>query len=237
MPSKGSAPIQPTFRTFATAQALASALTETVATVVKDAIKERDKASLAVPGGKTPLLFFQTLRRQPLAWEKVYVTLTDERWVPTDTDASNEKVVKELLLPPGSHFTGLKNDSPTPEAGRGQCQRLLEQFPRPFDAVIVGMGEDGHIASLFPYSPAINMALAPENPLLCIAMTSPDAPHLRMSLTLSALLQSRHLYLLVTGKKKRDILEQALKEIARNALPVSSLLYQRKVPVEIYWAP
>ena len=141
---------------FADGDSLSRALSRRLAANLQAAIAARGLASLVVSGGKSPIKLFELLRAESLDWSKVCVALADERWVdPTDPD-SNEKLVRDVLLKQAAaaaRFIGLKNGAPTPDLGAVSAWETFARVPRPFDAVVLGMGDDGHTASLFPHSP------------------------------------------------------------------------------------
>src|ERR1700720_1453695 len=148
---------------------------------------------------------FELLRAEELDWSSVCVALADERWVDPPDPASNEKLVRDVLLKgpaAAAGFFGLKNGAPTPDMGAVSAWETFARVPRPFDAVVLGMGDDGHTASLFPGSPnlpsALNAAAVPG----CVGMRAPVAPQPRLSLNLSALLDARRIVILITGEAK-----------------------------------
>ena len=146
------------------AETLARDLADITAARLRAAVSARGAASLVVSGGRTPAPMFRALRACELPWERVTVTLADERWVPADAADSNERMVRAELLQgaaAAARFVGLVNAAPTPEAGRAATDAALRAIPRPFDVVMLGMGNDGHTASLFPDAPALAAALAP----------------------------------------------------------------------------
>lgn len=225
------------FHRFSTPEALAETLSDDVAHELAEAIANRHLATLVVSGGTTPVPFFHALCDQPLDWARLYVTLADERWVPADHEDSNEKLVRDHLLVPGTMFVGLKNKADTPEKGLAQTAVGISHLPQPFDLIMLGMGEDGHTASLFPGGHMIQEAMDPDYPNSYVAMRSPNLAHPRISMTLGALLRSRHIILLITGEKKLEVIEKAQAEDCRERLPVSALLHQHRVPVDVYWSP
>jgi 6-phosphogluconolactonase len=210
------------------------------AAILGAAIAARGLASLVVSGGRSPVRLFEILRSQPLDWSHVCIALADERWVlPTDT-SSNEHLVRSVLLKDraaSARFHGLKNGAPTPDLGAVSAWETFARVPRPFDAVILGMGDDGHTASLFPGSPnlpsALNRAAVPG----CVGMWSPVAPHPRLSLNLSALLDSRRIAVLITGESKSRTLRAALDPGPEHEMPIRAVLRQSRAPVEVMWSP
>ena len=226
------------FSSFAGKQQLAESLARDVAEQLNDAISKRGKASLVVSGGSTPKPFFTALREQNVDWDKVYVTLADERWVDNSHTDSNEKLVRENLLVGGMNFVPLKNASADAAAGVDAANRAIESMPLPFDVTILGMGDDGHTASLFPTAAELEHALnVAEAGVYCAALNPPSyASHPRMTLTLPALLNSRRIILHITGAGKQDVYEKACRFGPVAEMPIRAVLRQEMTPVDVYWA-
>lgn len=225
---------------FADSDAAARALSAQLAESLKAAIAARGLASLVVSGGKSPIKLFEALSAAELDWSRVCVALADERWVETSDPGSNEKLVRDVLLQgraAAARFIGLKNASPTPDLGAVAAWETFARVPRPFDATVLGMGDDGHTASLIPGSPNLPRALNPAAVAGCVGMWSPIAPHPRLSLNLSALLDSRRIVVLITGAGKWRTYCAANAEGAVEDMPVRAVLRQRRTPVEVMWAP
>ncbi|AMN45685.1 6-phosphogluconolactonase [Steroidobacter denitrificans] len=219
---------------------LVHALSGEIKVDLEEAIGERGACSLVVSGGRTPRALFEQLRTEALDWTKVWIALADERWVETTSPDSNEYLVRETLLQDlaaAAHFIGLKNPAPKPEAGAEWASRALTRVPRPFDVVVLGMGEDGHTASLFPGSLALARGLDPAAVPGCIAVNALTAPHARLSLNLSALLDSRRIILYIEGEAKRHVYLRARVPGTVAEYPVRAILHQRTVPVDVFWAP
>jgi 6-phosphogluconolactonase len=231
---------EPRTRRFPDMDALARELAGGIAARLSAAIGARGLASLVVSGGRTPVTLFTLLRAQDIEWSRVCVALADERWVSTADAGSNERMVREVLLrdkAAEARFAGLKNAAPSPDVGAVAAWETFARVPRPFDVTLLGMGDDGHTASLFPGSPNLHAALDPAAAAGCVAMRAPTEPRARISLNLSALLDSRQLLLLISGDDKWRTFETASAEGAVEQMPVRAVLRQRRTPVEVIWAP
>ena len=225
---------------FGNAAELAAALAAQIATALKRAVETRGVASLVLSGGKSPIKLFETLRDMYLNWDRVCVALVDERWVEPTDPASNEHLVRQHLLKgkaAQARFTGLKNAAPTPDIGAVSAWETFARVPRPFDFIVLGMGDDGHTASLFPKSPNLPSALDTTAAAGCIGMWAPVAPQPRMSLNLSALLDARRIVLLLQGDAKWRTYVTAAGDGPVQDMPVRAVLRQTSTPVEVMWAP
>ncbi len=228
------------FKEFKDSPTLVAMLAVQVAELLRVGIKERGRASLVVSGGSTPVPFFAALSELALDWEKVTITLADERWVDPAAADSNERLVRLHLLQnraAAARFVGLKTGAATAVQGEKECGDRLALLPRPFDVLILGMGNDGHTASLFPQASRLGEALALDSGRLCMAITPPAAPHERMTLTLPALLHSRQIILHLAGPDKRAVYERALANGPVAEMPIRAVLGQATSPVTVFWAP
>jgi 6-phosphogluconolactonase len=225
---------------FESASALAGRVASDIALQLARAIAVRGRAGLLVSGGRSPIVLFEQLRTQVFEWSRVSIGLVDERWVePTDA-GSNERMVRESLLrdrTAAARFVGLKNPAATPELGAAVAWNALANIPRPVDLTVLGMGDDGHTASLFPGSPNLKQALDWEAPAGCIGMWSPSAPHARLSLNLRALLDSRRILIFIRGEAKWRTYAAACGPGPVEEMPLRAVLRQQQVPVEVVWAP
>jgi 6-phosphogluconolactonase len=231
--------MEPASRDFDDGDALARALADFIAERLQDGVSRNGEASLIVSGGRSPLEFFAQLSRKPLEWRRVTVSLADERWVRPDHGDSNENLVRQNLLVAKAvdgRFLPLWNGAPTPEAAAVLAGKRLRELPRPFDAVVLGMGEDGHTASLFPDAPELAQALDPAADPGCVAITPGRAPHRRLTLNRSALLDSRCIALQIQGAAKADTLARALRPGPIAELPVRAVLLQTEVPCHVFRA-
>jgi 6-phosphogluconolactonase len=223
---------------FENTSALDAALTAKVSNLLSSAIATVGEASLVVSGGRTPVGFFHLLSQCELDWSKVTIALADERWVNADHAASNEKLVRENLLineAHKAHYLALKTDAENALEGEAECQQRLNTIGR-FTVVILGMGDDGHTASLFPGSETFERGLDMHSGADCIAVTPLDAPHQRMSMTLPRLLNTESLVIHISGASKQQVLTQANAGDDVMELPIRAILQQQQTPVSIYWA-
>jgi 6-phosphogluconolactonase len=223
---------------FENSSALDTALVSKVTELLISAIKERGAASLAVSGGRTPVAFFHLLSHQVLDWSKVVVTLADERWVDANHSDSNEKLVRENLLineAQTAKFIPLKNSAMDAVKGEIQTERAIESIGQ-FTLVILGMGDDGHTASLFPGAETLALGLDMNSGRTAIAVTPPAAPHQRMSLTLPCLLNSQQIIIHISGAVKQNVLQAAQAGNDITELPIRAILNQQVAPLSIFWA-
>ena len=224
---------------FSDRKRLFAGLTQDFQDRLAEIIRKRRKASLALAGGTTPGPLYEALSNAPLAWEKVSVTVTDERWVSPQDPASNEYLIRDLLLrrrAAGATFVPFKTNHAKASGGAATAEKRLSPI-MPFDIVLIGMGPDGHIASLIPGAEGYAAAADPAGTKKVAGVHAPGAagsPE-RMTLTLHGLLSSRRIVLLIMGQDKLNVYNEA-KAGAGNS-PLRDLLTQRKVPVHAFWAP
>ena len=216
--------------------ALAAAMARQVADALRAALAERGRALLVVSGGRSPALFFEHLSRQVLAWDKVQVSLADERWVPPDSPDSNEALVRRHLLQnqaAGACLVGLYH----PAADLDEAARLAEQalggLP-PIDVLVLGMGDDGHTASLFPDSPRLAEALSAGCRHAVLPMRAPSSPRQRLTQTLPRLASARLTLLAIEGGSKLSTLGRALQPGEVAQMPIRAFL---RAPLELHWNP
>ena len=223
---------------FASKDALNSAFAERIVQILQAATEQRGRASFMVSGGRTPIPLFQRLSETNIDWSKIDISLVDERWVAEDDAASNTKLVAEHLLQncaAAANFVAVKNAASDANDAVAWCTANLEKVQQPFDVLILGMGEDGHTASLFPCSEQIACGLDVSSEAKYIAVQPTTAPNQRMSLTLKAILESRHIFLHLTGDSKKQVLTQALAGDDALAMPIRAVL--QRSDVELMWAP
>lgn len=226
----------PDWQVFSSAAKLAEELADVVAAALDHAIAQRGQALLAVSGGTTPGRFFQALSQRALNWEKVTVTLVDERFVPEASPRSNAALVRKSLLTneaASAQLIPLYRQAASVEEAAQQASAELAVLPWPLDVAILGMGTDGHTASFFPDAGNLGTLLAPENSALVLPVHAPSAGEERLTLPLARLLDAGLLALHIEGEDKRSVLEDALK--AGKAKPVSAVFSHASGQVPVYW--
>ena len=219
---------------------LAKELATIIAKKLTESVNKNGYASLVVSGGSTPELFFEALSDKNIPWKMVSVSMADERCVSPRHRDSNEKFIKTKLLrgrAKSAQFVALYNDAENKSKGLKECALRLSNIRKPFTVVVLGMGDDGHTASLFPGAINLKQALCPEDGQICMAITPPHAPYERVTLTLPALLDSKRIVLHIHGEKKRLVCEQAISGLSVEEMPIRAILLQKKVPVHVFWAP
>jgi 6-phosphogluconolactonase len=223
---------------FPTREDLAGALAVRVADVLRTAIAKRGTALLAVSGGNTPVLFFRELSRQGLDWEKVTVTLVDERFVPEDSPRSNARLARENLLKnkaTAADFIGLYSDAKDVEDAALKASDRLDQLPFPLDAVILGMGTDGHTASFFPDAASLQSLLDPSAEAIVAPVYAESGGEPRLTLILARIVEAGFVALHIEGAEKRAVLEAALS--ADRHPPIRTVLDRAPQPAQVFWAP
>jgi len=215
----------------------ALALADAVAEHLSERLLIAPRASLVVSGGSTPLPFFEAVREKPLDWARIDVLLADERWVPETDDASNTRLVKENLLQgPASeaNYLSLKQPGDTPADGLAAVETTLADLHLPLDVLILGMGNDGHTASLFPDAPELDQALDTDSSALASPMTPPSQAQKRITLTLRALSRAGFTALHLKGDDKLETLQAACSDIEKvRDMPIRAFL---KPGLQIFWS-
>lgn len=214
---------------------LAMDLAQSVSRALEEDLEFQQRVTLVVSGGGTPRPFLQALSAIDLPWERIDVTLADERWVPRDQDDSNDRFVRENLLinrAAKAVFHPLINDESSPEAGVADVEQRIDALNWPASVVVLGMGGDGHTASLLPDSPQLDEGL--ESEAVAIAAHAESVAQSRITLTCKRLMQSRRRFLHLTGEDKKRVLAQAMNGSNARELPIRAFLF---APLALYWAP
>jgi len=220
---------------------LAGTIVQTLSQTCAEAVEKRRTAVLALAGGSTPIPIYRRLAERELTWSRIVLLPGDDRWVAHDHDACNLRAMREAFSDTAASFRALTPERPNRDPDLAVAQATLAALPEPFDACVLGMGTDGHFASLFPGAAGVDEALNPDcrDPAV-IVVPSPmpaDAPFVRISLTLSRISTSRRLLLLIRGDEKRELLQRAMSSPDRHQYPVAALLQHAGAALEIHWSP
>jgi 6-phosphogluconolactonase len=225
-----------------TPDALAVAIAAALAKATRTALAERGLAVLALAGGRTPLPAYRKLAQSTLDWSRVVVLPTDERWVGHDHPARNDRELQAAFgAAGGARVLPLVPIAPGPLASAAFAESALATLAGPFDAVLLGMGADGHFASLFPGATELMTGLDPGGAVDALAVhpdpLPPEAPYARVSLGAARLVRTRKLLLAVTGAAKRAVLEDAMAGRDAMSLPIAAVLHDPAARLEIHWSP
>jgi 6-phosphogluconolactonase len=219
---------------------LADAVAGDVGFIVESAVDARNASLIAVPGGRTGPAVFSRLGAQKLPWKKVVVIPTDDRLAPIDSDLSNVREIARAFLPTGARVIPIATDIADYRLAGNSADARLQDLPWPPDLVWLGMGEDGHTASIFP-GPDFQEALdAPKARRAIGVMPEPlpaEAPVPRVTLTRAAILAARTVTITITGDKKRAVLEQAIADGQSSKAPIGRVLAEIEQPIDIHWCP
>lgn len=223
-------------QSFKDAAHMAQALAERVARALDDAVSQQGGASLVVSGGRSPIAFFEALSTCELDWSRVQVSLADERWVDVSDPDSNEGLLRRHLLQNAAaeaQLIGLYQPAESLDQAAHQAGQKLSSLRQPIDVLVLGMGSDGHTASLFPDSPMLERALDPDGTERCLPMLAPSKPQQRITMTYPLLVSARTQILSIQGSEKLETLQQAL-SLEPMQMPIRAFLHS---PLEIYWCP
>ena len=218
------------------AEQQAQAMAVRVADALREAIASRGQATLVVSGGRSPVPFFEALAQQDVPWAQVLVSLADERWVPINHAGSNEALVRRHLLrgpAAEARFLSLYQVAGNLEQAAELADAAVAELA-PIDVLVLGMGDDGHTASLFPHSPNLHQALQPACARRVLPMLAPSEPAQRLTLTMPVLASARLPLLAIQGQAKLNILGAALRPGETSELPIRAFLHS---PLEIHWCP
>lgn len=216
---------------------LAKVLGMEICAQLKSALATQQSASLVVSGGSTPKPLFEFLRKQEITWQRVTITLADERCVSAKDDANNGKMIQEILLRDhASHanFISLYDEVIDNESAISRAEEKLKKIPLPYDVVILGMGPDGHTASIFPSGTNLDAALDLQTKAECLLVDPVTVTPLRITQTRKRLINTKFLALHFTGQDKRDLFNSIIKTGQKNELPISAFIYQDQTPLNIF---
>ena len=217
---------------------LADAVAGDIGFIVESAVDARDEALIALPGGTTPGPILAKLAKAKLPWKKVTIIPTDDRLVAVDSPLSNVAAIARLFLPLGARVLRIASENPDYHmAGRAADARLADLHWPP-DLVWLGVGADGHTASIFP-GPDLDEALSgPKTRRALGVMPDPlpaDAPVARVTLTRAAILSARTVILVLSGDDKRQMLERAIADGPLSSTPIGRVLAEYEQPIDIHW--
>ena len=205
--------------------------------LLTQSITENGSASIAVSGGRSPIGLFEELSKINLDWSKVELTLVDERWVDAKNEDSNELLVRKHLIKNKAtqiKFFPIKNSAKSVKEGQVLYEKILQKVKLPFDIIVLGMGDDGHTASLFPCCKELAQAMDPDNQQKCIVTKPKNAPYERISLTFSTISKAKNLILHIRGSSKLYTIKLAMTLKDAKKMPIYAFTEQ---PLSIYWSP
>ncbi len=211
------------------------AVAKTLAKALAPSAQKQNRMTFGVCGGRSAGELFPLLAACPLSWASVDVLLVDERWVPIQSPESNEKLVRDSLLQDrasAATMVGLKTSHDRAIDALDAVEQRLDQLKLPIDALLISMGDDGHIASLFPGGVANAEARR-----RVVATTSPLPPHERISLSPTVLRDSQRIILPVFGENKQALFDQVIQQGSREDYPVRHVLDHEEVRCEVFLAP
>lgn len=220
---------------------LADAIAGDIQFVIESALDARGSAVIALAGGKTPFPAYEKLAKAKLDWKKVTIVPTDERIVPLGDALSNVTALAKIFLPKGARVMPIVPEATADYKAAGRsADALMQDLHWPLDFCLLGVGGDGHTASIFPgpdFDEALNgpkerraLGVMP-NPL------PPEAPVARVSLSRAGIISAKAMMIAVTGQAKRDVLERAIEQGPSSAYPIGRVLADVELPIDIHWAP
>lgn len=228
---------------FQTRESMVAALSVKYISSLRRAIELREHASWAVSGGSTPQPLFETMSVADLPWSKIIIALVDERWVPTNHDRSNAAFVKRHLLKDNAaeaQFIPMRNDADASSCSADFANEQYAKMSLPFDRILLGMGGDGHTASLFPGADGLEEAMEADSDLICAAITAKRSDITgdeleRITLTAAEICRARTIDLMITGEDKMRVFKEAM--VVESNYPIGRLMRMAPEKFEIYWSP
>ena len=220
---------------------LAGAVAGDVQFVIESALDARGAAVIALSGGSTPVPIYAKLSAAKLDWKKVTIVPTDERIVPIGDKLSNVTMIGKAFIPKGARVMPIVPQATADYKAAGRsADALMQDLHWPLDLCLLGMGENGHTASIFP-GPDYDEALSGPRERRALGVMPkplpPEAPVPRVTLSRQGIVTAKALTIVITGAKKRKVLEDALKEGESSPYPIGRVLADVELPVDIHWAP
>jgi len=219
---------------------LADAVAGDVGFIIESAVDARGASLIAVPGGNTGPAIFPKLAAQKLPWKKVTIVPTDDRLVPMEDERSNVRSIAKAFLPVGARVIPVAAGIADYKLAGNSADARLQDLSWPPDLVWLGMGRDGHTASIFA-GPDLQTALdAPKARRAIGVLPDPlpaEAPVPRVTLTRAAILSARTVVITITGDEKRALLEQAIADGQSSKLAIGRVLAEAEQPIDIHWCP
>jgi 6-phosphogluconolactonase len=219
---------------------MADAVAGDVGFIIDSALDARSSALVALPGGKTPLAALAKLAERPIKWKDVTVIPTDDRLVAVDDERSNARMLAKTFMPRGARVVPIATALDDYRQAGNAADARLQDLPWPPDLVWLGMGSDGHTASIFAGPDFQNALDAPKARRAVGVMPDPlpeDAPVPRVTLTRAAILSARTILIAIQGAEKRTLLEGAIADGHSSRLPIGRVLAEAEQAIDIHWAP
>lgn len=222
------------------ADEMADAVAGDLGFIIESALDARGAAVIALAGGKTPLPIYEKLAAQKLDWKRVTIVPGDDRIVPLGDPLSNVTAIGKIFIPRGARVIPLVSDkAPDYKAAGRSADALLQDLHWPLDLCLLGIGNDGHAASIFPgpdYDEAMN---GPKERRALGVMPDPlppEAPVARVTLSRAAIVGAKALTIAIRGNQKREVLEAAIEQGQSSPYPIGRILADVELPVDIHWS-
>jgi len=220
---------------------MADAVAGDIGFIIESAIEARGTAVIALAGGTTPIAIYERLSSTRLEWKRVTIVPSDERIVPLSDPLSNVTALARYFLPKGARVIPIVPHATADYKAAGRsADALMQDLHWPLDLCLLGVGADGHAASIFPGPDFEESVNGPKERRALGVMPDPmpkDAPVPRVTLSLAAITAARALMVAVRGDEKRAVIETAIKQGKSSPYPIGLALAATELPVDIHWAP